>query len=332
MVVVVPASTVAAGILRPLYRRALGAQLGPFGVYTTDGVATGDDARRQIVCSSLIDDAEDLTRLKGRYLYVATGTDDGRQTRILDTGYHGPIGYLEVSRPMTTALASGVEIEISTWPCDMYLDQNGLNQLVNEALARCTVESRATFNGNGTRSYSLLDDETAIDMEQRADAVWDTFAVATGDPTEAVPYTARVDTTNGERTLVTGYSYADGETFDLRLLLAGNSLIKSGGAWGFSTTGLTDDTQAAAAPIHWVVAFGMVKALDAQQEWIEQDETLSDATRTRRLALLATKRRRWAKTANVIQMTQFPRPTPPLRDSMVTPNLTPPVSLPVVVP
>lgn len=260
---VVPSLTAAAGILRPLYRRALSRALhGSDGLYTTDGVASGGEALRQIVCSNLIDDEEQADRLKGRYLYVVDGDDAGRQTRVLSTGYHGPDGYLEVSRPMTTPLASGIEIEItSLLPCDKYLDIDGLNQIVNEALAACDIEYRQTLTGDGTRSLSLLDYEAFIDRSDRADVVYDALGLPLPTPLDPSGYTSRVDATGAARTLVTDAVYTSADSVELRVIRAGHTLIKSGGAWGNSSVGLTSDAQAAAVPIPWVVAAGMCKAL-----------------------------------------------------------------------
>lgn len=319
-VIIIPSgAAVAAGILRPLYRRALGAQYGPFGVYTTDGVATGTEARRQIVCSSLIDDFEDASRLKRRYLYVATGTYAGTQTRIRDAGYHGSIGYLEVTKPLAAPLASGIEIEIGTWPCDRYLDQKGLNQLVNEALARCLIEYRAVLTGAGTTGISLLDAEGYIDQSGRVDAVYDNLdTVGTTDPLEPSPYGSRVDASGAERTLVTDIAYASSDSVELRVLRAGHTLINDGSGWVTSAVGLTSDDQAAAAPVPWVVAFGMVKLLQIQTEMVEQDETLSDTVKARRLTLLAGRRRQWSRAAATIMLDQFPKPTPQLSRGLST--------------
>lgn len=307
--IVIPSGTTAAGILRPLYRRALGAQYGPFGVYRTDGVASGGEAKRQIVCSSLIDDEQESTRLKGRYLYVATGNDAGRQTRILQTGYHGPIGYLEVSRPMTTPLASGIEFELSAWPCDQYLDVKGLNQIVNEALARCSVEYRLGLTGNGTRSSSLVDYESYLDDSDGVDAIYDAWTTTAGEPLEMVPYAPRIDVASGTRTLITRRAYSTNETFQVRVLRSGHTLINDGSGWGTSSVGLTDDSQAALAPVHWVVAIGMVKLLQIATEMVEQDETLSDAVKARRLALLMQRRAQWTRASNRIIRFEFPAPT-----------------------
>lgn len=319
-IIIDPISGEESGILRPLYRRPLMAQFGPFVVLTTTAASTHGEARRHVIVSSLRDDTLGRERLKGRYLYVASGAGDlnGHQTRIVDTGYYGAGGILELSAPFDTVLPAGAVVEISAGlPCEQFLDLKGGNQLVNEGLARCTIESWLSLTGNGTRSYSLLDYEEYLDQEDRIDAVYDSWGVVSGDPTERPYYPIRVDTTNATRTLVTGYSYSDGQTFNVRVLRAGHTLVNDGTGWHTTTTGLLSDTDAGVPPIPWVVAFGMVKALDAQQEALEYDETISDAVRARRLAQIMMRRRRWARTSNLIAMTQFPRPTPPLKDSMV---------------
>ena len=86
------APTVASGITRDVYRRAIQAQVNPFNVYATDGIPTGGEARRWVVCSSLEDGEDGASRLAGRYLYVATGDHAGFQTRVVSTGYEGAAG------------------------------------------------------------------------------------------------------------------------------------------------------------------------------------------------------------------------------------------------
>lgn len=313
-------STTVAGILRLLYRRALGAQYGPFGVYTTDGVASGIEARRQIVCSSLIDDEEQRDRLKGRYLYVAKGDYAGFQTRVLSTGYSGPIGYLGVSRPLPAALPSGIEFELSMWPCDMYLDVKGLNQIANEALARCTIEYRLSLVGDGTRGLSLADYAAFIDQNDRVDVVYDDIGLSSGDPLDPSPFASRVDTSGATRTLVTSIAYSSSNAVELRVLRAGHTLIQDNmGTWTTSSVGLTADDQAAAVPIPWVTSIGMFKLLQMAMEMVEQDDTLTDAVKARRLIRLEQRLQEWGSAAVKIVTELFPKATekPPEMPVMV---------------
>lgn len=311
-VIIDPIATTETGILRPLYRRALMAQLGPFVTLTTTAVSTHGEAKRHVIVSSLRDDTLGRERLKGRYLYapyVTAGDTLGFQTRIIDTGYHGAGGVLEIASPFDSALPVGTVVEISTGlPCEQFLDIKGGNQFVNEALTRCTVESRTTLTGNGTREYDLLAYEGFIDQSARVDAIYDAWGTVSTDPLEWVPYPIRIDDAGGSRTLVTPRAYSTSETFDVRVLRAGHTLIHDGISWQASTVGLTSDTEAAAAPIPWVVAIGMVKALQAMTEMVEQDEALSEAARVRQLTTLMNRRRQWARAANVIITTQFPEP------------------------
>lgn len=312
----------AAGILRSVYRRALGAQVGPFAVYRTDGMATGGEARRWLACSSLIDGEEDATRLGGRYVYIADGDHAGFQTRIVSTGYEGDLGYVRVTRPFPDALAPGTTFEISRdLPCEPYLDVLGLNQLVNQALDRTTIEYRLALTGNGTRSVSLAD-EGYIDQDDRIDAIFDTTAMLVGSPLEPSPYGARIDTSGATRTLVTDYTYIADQPFEVRILRRGSTLVKSGGAWGSSSVGLASDAQAAAVPVAWVVAAGMGKALDARAALIRQDERLSRQEKADRLVEIERDSRYWRAAFARIVRDQFPQPTPRRRPARPLPVAT----------
>lgn len=318
-IIVPTGSGIAAGILRPVYRRALGAQLGPFQTLATTALATSGEARRHVLSSGLIDDEDERERLKGRYLYVATGDMAGHQARILSTGYHGGAGLLEVSRPFATALPTGTTVEISSpLPCEQFLDTRGLNQIVNEALERCDIEYRLALTGNGTRSLSLTDYEGFLDESNRIDALYDTTAYAAGQPLEPSPYSARVDATGAARTLVTDYTYASGQALEVRVIRAGHTLVKSGGAWGTSSVGLTSDDQAAAVPLRWVVAAGMGKALQAWERIVRQDATMSAQDKAPILDDIANGPnglRYWRGVFARIAREQFPQPTAKRRAS-----------------
>jgi hypothetical protein len=312
-------SSVASGILRPLYRRALGQRLGPFFYPSTTAVSTHAEARRHIICSLFVDDELDRDAWKGYYAYVASGDAINHQARIVRAGYYGGGGVAEVSRPFASALASGVVIEISSpLPCEEYLGIDGLNQCVNWALEHCDIEYRLSLTGNGTQSYDLTSYANYLDADLRVDSIWDTLnATSASAPYEQSPYPLRIEASGGALTLITGRTYATSETFQLRVIRQGHTLIKSSGVWISSTVGLTDDTQGAAVPIPWVVAFGMVRALQVVADLIERDETLSDAAKARKLAINARERQKWSCTATDLIDTAFPQPSAPITTSML---------------
>lgn len=311
------APTTASGITRDVYRRAIQAQVNPFNVYTTDGLATGGEARRWVVCSSLEDGEDGAGRLAGRYLYVATGDHAGFQTRVVSSGYEGAAGYLQVTRPFPGVLASGTQVEISAnLPGETYLDVKGANQIVNEALARCVIEYRLSLTGNGTRSQSLIG-EDYIDQNERVDALYDTAWTIVGDPLELSPDATRVDTSGATRTLVTDLTYSSDQTYEARVLRRGDTFVKSNGSWGDSTVGLTSDDQAAAVPLGWVVAFGSGKALQTIRRVVRQDARLSRQERADRIVQLNAEIRTWAMAALKIQREHFPQPTAAVMSSLV---------------
>lgn len=311
--------TTASGILRPAYCRALAAALGHHETYTTDAVADGTEALRQIVCSRLVDDEMGQDALAGRYAYVHSGDQSGHQARLISTGYHGPLGITEISRPLTAALASGTEVDItSPLPHETHLGVKGLHQIVVDGLAVTTIEYRVSFSGNATESYSLLADEDYIDQDTRVDSIWDTYNGATASaPYGRSPFPARIEVSGGTRTLILGRTYSASETFQARILRQGHNLVRSNGAWGLSTTGPIADDQAAAVPVSWFLPFGMVKALQVIADLIERDETISEPTRLRRLTTNARDRQKWAAAAVEIAENAFPRPSDVVVSSML---------------
>jgi hypothetical protein len=313
----------ALGILRPLYRHALGEQLstvvGRFGVFYATTTNTGGEARSRVTIDDLIDEEAARDALAGSYVYIADGDQAGHQGRVLRNGYHGSSGLLEITPPTDAAVAAGSTVELSApLPCEARLGVPGLNQIVNWALERTIIEAITELTGDGTRSVSLLDQESVLDINERADAVFDDWAVPTGDPLEATGEFRLVDADGAERTLITRRDYGAGETHRLRALRAGHTLIKTGETWANSTVGLTSDAQAAAVPIPWVVAIGMVKACSVAVVVIRREASLDPAERDRQTAALMAARMTWARAARKIRLNQFPRPTPPARDAIVS--------------
>lgn len=313
----------AAGILRPLYRRALMAQQGPFLVTTVTAQSTHGEALSHVIAALLLDDDLDRNRMVGRYLYVADGDQAGHQARIRALGYHGAGALVEITRRLAAPLAPGTTIEISAGlPAEQYLDTKGGNQLVNEALARCDIEYRQTLTGDGTRSMSLADYEAFIDRNDRADAVYDDLGYAAAEPLETAAFSPRVAASGAARTLVTDIAYSSGNAVELRVIRAGHTLIKSGSSWGTSAVGLTSDAQAAAVPIPWVVAAGMGKALAAQIAVIRHDTAMSPQEKQAAIAEIENGQnglRYWRAVFARIVNEQFPKPGPHRRDARTFP-------------
>lgn len=302
---VIPSNTAGDGYTRKALRRSILEKLGPFGVYLTDGQASGREARRQVVCSSLIDDAEDVERLKDRYLRVCTGDDADRQTRVLDTGYQGPVGYVGVSRPMTAPLASGIEFELS-WPLPSgpYLDMLSGDRIVNMALEQCWIIDRLPFTSNGSYQYLLTDYEWLTSDDQVIGPV-DTIGV----PTNGNPMTAatswRIRSNGSVRYLETDLAYSSGDAFQLQVYRPANTLIRRNGVWG-AGDGLTSDDDAAAVPVYIVKAIGLTMAFEHLKNRAPYDPKLAPS-----VDHFQREYERWGRAATRLKWEDAPRDATP---------------------
>lgn len=308
-IIVVAAGAVATGILRPVYREAFGRQVGLWSQYTVSETATELTREDVVLIDDLVDSEDTEERYARRYLYVRDGDEIGAQRRVHGQGYDGPAGALVVTRGYEGPLRAGTSVEVTApLPSEQMAGIQGLNQYLNQGFAACTIEYRLSLTGNGTRSLSLRDYESFIDQNDRVDAIFDSTAFQTGQPLEPSPYGARIDTSGAERTLVTDYTYADGQALAVRVLRQGHTLVRSSGVWGSSTVGLTSDDQAAAVPVRWAVAAAMCKALT--------NPLLADvASGPNGLSY-------WRAVFARIAREQFPQPTPKRRSGRPIPVAT----------
>lgn len=276
--IIVPSGSAPSSVVRSLYRRSLMKRLGPGVVYTTTSVSTEYEALSHVIVARLINNEGSLERYAGRHLYVATGVQAGHQTCVLSAGSHGPSGLLEVTSPFTTALAAGVEIELSaTLPAESYEEWPSLNEIVNETLDALPVhvDSDFTFVARQVR-YDL----SGLPWRFRREDVLDVYppipsgftaAQILARPISRGLWSVEYDGASPYLQLRTGF--ADAETFFVRLSRPASSYINSGSAWGDSSTGLTSDTQEALYDVDTVVDAALPIACERLETyWREQGD------------------------------------------------------------
>jgi hypothetical protein len=311
--IVLPGGTEGGGITRRVYRRDIADHIGEYALAIVSDQASASAAvepERWVFCTALQSDGLDFTRLDGFWLYVATGAQAGQVRRVLEGQYYGDIGGLQVDRPFDDVLANETEVELTdSLPGGRAGTVKGINEALNEGMSDTLIETRLPLNGNGTRSISLVDYSDYIELGDQINGVYDTRwdgSAITGTY-ELSGYGARVQTDGGTLTLVTDYTYTDGTAFQAGVLRRGDTLVRTGGTWGASTTGLQSDSDAAAVPLRWGRAFGCRRAIEHMLLLTEKDKALDEQTRARKLARLELQRARWAKAASLIAQYQFPQ-------------------------
>lgn len=306
-------------------RHELADQLGTYGSYRVSAVATGGEPARYVLADELRDDEESRSQFAGGYVYAASGNQQGRVRRILQEGYEGPFGALRLSRPYDAALAVGTTIELThPLPVTRHLAVKGLNQIIDEALERLRVRARIPLAGNGTRMYSLAAYPWLTRYEQTDgiyDYGWGGLSAAL-DPPILSPYPYSIRTDGATITLETGWQYATTATFYLSVLVPANRLIFDGTIWGYNPLGLQADTDQAAAPVQWVVAFGMVKGLVYLRRLTRKDKTLSKDEQAEALAEIAERLQSAGNTVKKLIRDTLPLPNPEAPQPMVVGPMT----------
>lgn len=309
-VAIVPASSgVVTSASAVRYRNLLADQLGLYdGNLSLSSLASGPDAARYLVIDALRDDEAAREAWAGGYAYARTGVV-GEQYKLLGHGYHGRYGALAVSNPPSVPVPVGTPIDLS-WPLPIKRRNaiKGIDDLVNEALARCWILARLSIVGTGSRSISLAP-YTFITSDNQIRGIYDTFTNGLGVPLELSQYGERVTANGASRTIVTDLTYSAADTFEVEVFVRADHLVYDGSGWLYPTTpGLLNDTYRAAAPEHWVVTLGMVKALQQLRKMAMMDRAMDHAERGLQLGEIDRRLRTWGAAARKIILDEMPRP------------------------
>lgn len=317
-------SSSATGVTREAYRRRLADELGSLAVLTvssTPSTSVTPDAARQLLVTALAVDQVPESNFDGYYVYAADGAQAGETRRVLEGSFDGPIGSLLLDRPFSAPLASGTEVEL-TAPLGggRYLAIKGLNECVNEALARIWTVGRISVTGNGTYEYSLSAYPWITDSDQIR-AIDDALYFGSNRPVDRSPLPYRIVQNGASRTLVTSYKYSTADTFYVEAFVRGDRLVSDGTTWAYQTTpGLQNDAYQAAVPEDVCVAFAMVKALQAYRRVLLADARMDKQTRREMLVENERRTLSYARLAARIKREQFPKPIPePQRGVAIAP-------------
>jgi hypothetical protein len=111
----------------------------------------------------------------------------------------------------------------------------------------------------------------------------------------------RVVTSGADRTLVVGTRLGTDQPFFLDVLIRASQLVYDGLTWTYTETpGLQGDLWQAACPEGWVLAFGMVKAL----QYLQRRPAIQGKPA---LPGIDARLQLWAASAATIKRTEFPR-------------------------
>jgi len=320
--IIIPASsTSGTGPTLFQIRQRLADELGIYHLTTVSDTGDNADTARVVIADEFRDDEAGYDWMGQGWLYAKNGDQAGIQRRIIsqpDAGYQGNLGAVLLARPFSSALEVGDIVEItSPLPVKRHLAIKGLNDLINEALARIWVEVRLAITGNGTSSYSL----TSYSWLKRYDqtrGIYDDLWMDPANEPELSPYPYRFVTTGAGVTLVTGRTYTSADTFYLAAIVRADRYVSDGTTWGFTASpGLLGDAYQCACPEEWAVTFAMVKALQHMTKLLMLNKRLSKDERTMAYADLMQRRQQWAAAARSIKENEFPDPVAEPTESMI---------------
>lgn len=324
---ILPSTT--SGTALAVLRHRLADELGFYQAVAVSDTPTNADAARVVLSDELRDDEAGVGHMAARWLYVATGTQQGTQRRILrqpDAGYQGPVGAVMLSRPLDSTLTEGDQVEVTNpLPVKRHTGVKGLNDIINEALALIWIEARLSLTGNGGYEYDLSAYPWLRIYEQMR-GIYDTRWLPGGSPSELSSYGYRLVTNGATRTLITEQSYTTADTFEVAVIIKADRLVSDGTDWFYAddlAPGLQDDAWETPAPERWVLAFAMVKALQYLTRLLMADQRMDKQERAAALADIMERRQTWARAAAEIKLKEFPTPLPERTQPMVSVGVAP---------
>lgn len=327
---IIPSSVVAgSGPTLALIVDRLADELGFLQRVVTTGTPVGAEPSRVVIADELRDDEVGTELFGAPWVYVYSGPYAGTQRRMVaepEAGYQSELGALTVSRPFDATLPENTTLKLtSPLPVVRHLGVKGLRECINEALARIWVEVRLPITGDGTYQYSL-EAYPWITQYGQLRGIYDTVNVGSGDVAMLSRYGYNLVGNGIVRTLQTSVSYDSGTVFYLAALVRADRLVYDGAAWSYKAdgnTGLLEDDYQAAAPIEWIIAFAMLKALQYLSRWLPLRKDLDKETKGAILADVLERRAIWARTAARIKLNEFPRPLQEPNDPIFRAALSP---------
>lgn len=244
------------------YRRALGDEIGGFGVYTT----TGAGSTSTLVCTTAFRSTEQPTdHLAYAWAYVPSATAP-RQRRVRDDGLTPGSGTITVDDVFGSSIGSGVEFEVST---RLPLIDDGAKGL-RISLNQCIVLGMRRLLVPGSRidvttvanqqEYALTAQAGWLDDESRIVAIYDP-ARASGfsRPLTRLRWTLKLDDGTPTLQFIDRAYPVSGFTFQIAVQRPGHTLVSG----TESTTGPSGDSDTSPLSLNDVVAASKVFAYQA---------------------------------------------------------------------
>jgi hypothetical protein len=300
------------GTTRRRYRETLADELGSRLETTVTQVAVAGEASRVVIADELRDDEQGWGWDDQMWAYVLDGDQADTQRRVIrqpEVGYRGADAMLLLSRPTDEALAVGDAIEVtSPLPSKTIGHVAGLNQIVDQALARLPAVATVTTTGDGSDRLSL-DGYPWLASDGQILGIYDRDGVTGTDAAQPSGLPFRIDADGATRHLAFGRSYSATETIEIRASLPGDHLIYDGSAWGYptGTPGLLGEAYRAAVPEPWVLTFGMVLALRVLERLTARRRDIDRQTRMDLLAEIRGRLETWTDAQAWLLRTDIPR-------------------------
>lgn len=251
-------------------RRAVSAELGGFGLFTTSQASANDSI---IHSNDLVWAEKSSSSFDNTWQYAYGGNISGQQRPTLDSGYSPTAGTLQVARPWSDEPDAGVEIEIhAKLPAIQAGRVDGLREVINRALSKLWINTREALPTSESEFFDLSDKDWLTHRSQIIDVY------RPSDPTN-----------NAYRPYRVGYAYRfvplANETrlegpmvsetgWEIEVQRPADTFIKASGAWGDSQVGLVDDTDEQFHQPQVVIPVALYEAYKALSKaaWLGQDE------------------------------------------------------------
>jgi hypothetical protein len=244
------------------YRRAISEKLGDYALFTTTSQATGDDAARQLIVSSLIDDEISSQTYSQCWVYITSGALTGEQRRLRKNALDGSTGTLTCTRAFGSTPASAITFEVHTqFPAINTTGVIGLREIINRALRRIWFQDFISVSAVTNQIRYTLDTTTYPWLKQPGviKGLWSPVTSATDHKQiEAAPYDVFFD---GESVVLQlSRTYVTGETFELEVRRPAWTKLRQSGTWTDQTsefTGLSAESDEAIPDVETVTTVGL---------------------------------------------------------------------------
>ncbi len=214
------------------YLHALAEETGEYGLFLTTSVGT----TTTVVCSRLANSNLSATEFANMYVLIETGAAKGEMGQIRGGGLNRATGTITVGDTFSAAIGSGVTFSLyrllppiggdTVIPSDL--------QVVNWALHRIPMERTLSFDGVTDQKYYTIDRDTYPWFTDTERIMWVEWPVTTvGDIPRRMQDTEWEWDVNGpiKRLYFRAAPFRTGETFGIKVMAPGNSLIRQAGTW-----------------------------------------------------------------------------------------------------